>query len=256
MSREVRTMPIPTPEQNETKDEFIERCMGDETMKEEYPDGDQRLAVCMTQWDERQERGEKVQRPQREIRMAEIRAIKPAGDEQEMIVEGRAIVYESPTELYEINGIKYFEVIARGALEGADLRDVPFKYNHSDNVMVMARTRNKTLELIPDENGLLIRAKLANTTAGRDLYELIRRGDVDKMSFAFRVLEDSYDRDTRTRRITKFKRIFDVSAVDTPAYDDTFISARSYFEAQAEAERQAAEAAQELRQRLIIQTYL
>jgi len=42
----------------------------------------------------------------------------------EMIVEGRAIVYESPTELYEINGIKYFEVIARGALEGADLRDV------------------------------------------------------------------------------------------------------------------------------------
>src|SRR5690606_5164131 len=75
--REVRAMPIPTPEQNETKDEFIERCMGDETMKEEYPDGDQRLAVCMTQWDERQERGEKVPSPQREVRMAEIRAIEP-----------------------------------------------------------------------------------------------------------------------------------------------------------------------------------
>jgi len=74
-------MPIPTPGQDETKDEFIERCMGDETMKEEYPDDDQRLAVCMTQWDERQERGEKVQRPQREIRMAEIRAIEPVGDE-------------------------------------------------------------------------------------------------------------------------------------------------------------------------------
>ena len=249
-------MPIPTPGQGETKDEFIERCMGDETMKEEYPDGDQRLAICMTQWDERQERGEKVQRPQREIRMAEIRAIEPTGDEQEMIVEGRAIVYESPTELYEINGIKYFEVIARGALEGADLRDVPFKYNHSDNVMVMARTRNRTLELIPDENGLLIRAKLANTTAGRDLYELIRRGDVDKMSFAFTVDKDEYDRKTRTRRILRFKRIWDVSAVDMPAYDDTYISARSWVLAQVETERRAAEAARRQRRALWLKTIL
>jgi len=249
-------MPIPTPGQDETKDEFIERCMGDETMKEEYPDGDQRLAVCMTQWDGRQERGEKVQRPQREIRMAEIRAVEPVGDEHEMIVEGRAIIYESPTVLFEIDGVRYYEVIARGALDGADLKDVPFKYNHSDNVMVMARTRNKTLELIPDEQGLLVRAKLANTTAGRDLYELIKRGDVDKMSFAFTVEKDEYDRDTRTRRIMEFKRIWDVSAVDTPAYQDTYISARNYFMAQAEAERRAAEAAEKRRRKLIIQTYL
>src|SRR5690606_14958488 len=159
LNREVRTMPIPTPEQNETKDEFIERCMGDETMKEEYPDGGQRYAVCLAQWDERS-----ASRPQREIRMAELRAIEPAGDANEMVVEGRAIVYESPTVLFEIDGVRYYEVIARGALDGADLKDVPFKYNHSDNVMVMARTRNKTLELIPDEQGLLVRAKLANTT--------------------------------------------------------------------------------------------
>ncbi len=249
-------MPIPTPGQDETKDEFIERCMGDETMNEEYPDGDQRLAVCMTQWDERQERGEKVQRPQREIRMAELRAIEPAGDAQEMIVEGRAIVYERPTVMYEIDGVKYYEVIVRGALEGADLRDVPFKYNHSSSVMVMARTRNKTLELIPDDEGLLVRAKLAPTTAGRDLYQLIKRGDIDKMSFAFTVADDSYDRDTRTRRILRFKRIWDVSAVDTPAYQDTYISARSYFMAQAEAERRVAEAIAKRRRKLIIQTYL
>lgn len=193
---------------------------------------------------------------QKEIRLAEIRALEPTGDGQEMIVEGRAVVYESPTVLYEIDGVKYYEVIARGALDGADLRDVPFKYNHSNSVMVMARTRNKTLELIPDEQGLLVRARLANTTAGRDLYELIKRGDVDKMSFAFTVAEDSYDRDTRTRRILKFKRIWDVSAVDTPAYDQTYISARSFFEAQAEAERQAAEAAEKRRKRLIVMTYL
>src|SRR5690606_7752346 len=100
----------------------------------------------------------------KEVRMAEIRALPPPEDgENEMIVEGRAVVYDSPTVLYEIDGRKYYEVIAKGALDGADLRDVPFKYNHSDSVMVMARTRNQTLELIPDDQGLLVRARLANT---------------------------------------------------------------------------------------------
>src|SRR5690606_4203534 len=120
-----------------------------------------------------------------------------------------------------------------------DLKDVPFKYNHSDSVMVMARTRNKTLELIPDDQGLLVRAKLANTTAGRDLHELIKRGDIDKMSFAFTVAKEAYDKKTRTRKIIRIKRIWDVSAVDTPAYPDTYLSARNYFMAQAEAERRA-----------------
>jgi len=244
-------MPLPKPNDGETKEEFIDRCMADETAQEEFPDESQRYAVCLAQWDERA-----AARPQREIRMAELRAVEPADDANEMVVEGRAIIYESPTVLFEIDGVRYHEVIVRGALEGADLKDVPFKYNHSNSVMVMARTRNKTLELIPDEQGLLVRAKLANTTAGRDLYELIRRGDVDKMSFAFTVEKDEYDRDTKTRRILRFKRIWDVSAVDTPAYQDTYISARSYFMAQAEAERQAAEAAKKRRQRLIIQTYL
>lgn len=245
-------MPLPKPKEGEDKDKFINRCMVDKTMLSEFPDEKQRYAVCLAQFNKKDQKMAEIPR---EIRMAEIRALEPA-DQNEMIVEGRAIVYDSPTVMYEIDGIKYYEVIQRGALEGADLRDVPFKYNHSDSVMVMARTRNKTLEMIPDNQGLLIRAKLANTTAGRDLYELIRRGDIDKMSFAFTVAEQSYDRETRTRKIIRFKRIWDVSAVDTPAYSDTFIAARSYFEAQAEAERRAAEAAEELRKRLIAKTYL
>lgn len=198
-----------------------------------------------------------MEKAKREIRFAELRALDWADEEkQNMVVQGRAVVYDSPTMLYEWDGVQYFEVIARGALDGADLTDIPFKYNHSDAVMVMARTRNKTLELMPDDQGLLIRAVLADTTAGRDLYALIKRGDVDKMSFAFSVLEDAYNRETHTRTILKFKRIWDVSAVDTPAYSDTSISARGYFEAQAEAERQAAEAAEKQRKQLIIRTYL
>src|SRR5690606_2266962 len=145
-TKEAKAMPLPKPNDGETKEEFIDRCMADETMQEEVPDESQRYAVCLAQWDERT-----AARPQREVRMGELRAVEPAGDTQEMIVEGRAIVYESPTVLFEVDGVKYYEVIARGALEGADLRDVPFKYNHSNSVMVMARTRNKTLELIPDD---------------------------------------------------------------------------------------------------------
>ena len=198
----------------------------------------------------------KTETATREIRLAELRAISLEGaDQTEMLVEGRAIVYDSPTVMYEYDGVKYYEVIAKGALDGADLRDVPFRYNHSNSVMVMARTRNKTLELIPDDRGLLVRAKLADITAGRDLYALIKRGDIDKMSFAFTVTESSYNKDTRTRTIVRFKRIWDVSAVDTPAYSDTSISARSFFEAEAEREHKALERAQ-LRKKLLLKTYL
>lgn len=202
----------------------------------------------------------------REIRLAELRALEPNDGQEGMIIEGRAIVYDTPAVMYEWDGVKYYEIIARGALDGADLSDVTFKYNHSNSVMIMARTRNKTLELMPDKQGLMLRANLANITAGRDLYELIKRGDIDKMSFAFTVTEDAYNKDTRTRTIIKFKRIWDVSAVDLPAYSDTSISARSFFQAEAEKDRLAAEAeaeqqrkaaeAAELRKRLLLNTYL
>jgi HK97 family phage prohead protease len=189
----------------------------------------------------------------REIRIAEMRAL-PA-DNNDMIVEGYAIVFDQPTVLYEYEGVQYKEVIARGALDGADMRDVPFKYNHSDNIMVMARTRNKTLSLTVDDKGLFIRANLAPTTAGKDLYTLIDRRDIDKMSFAFSVQTDTYDRLTHTRTVQKFKRIFDVAAVDMPAYDQTSISARSFFEAQREAEARAAAELAARKKRLIIATY-
>ncbi len=187
---------------------------------------------------------------EKELRMMEIRAAETESDD--LIVEGYAIVFDQPTMLYEYNGVKYYEVIERGALDGADLKDVPFKYNHSDSVMIMARTRNKTLELIPDDKGLFIRANLAKTTTGKDLYELIKRGDVDKMSFAFTVEEDEYDRETRARRIKKIAKLWDVSAVDTPAYETTSIYARSYFLAEVEKETLDRE---KRRRELLLRTY-
>jgi len=173
--------------------------------------------------------------------------------DQKMLIQGYAIRFNEPA-VFNFDGVEYREVIDPRALDKTDMRDVPLRYNHSDNVMVMARTRNKTLQLIKDEQGLRILADLANTTAGRDLYELIKRGDVDKMSFAFTVAKDDYDRETRTRTILAIDKIFDVSAVDTPAYETTSISVRSYFEAEAEKQRIALERAAR-RKRLILKTY-
>lgn len=185
----------------------------------------------------------------------EIRAV-PDPPNDEMIVEGYAIRFNEPA-VFDIAGTEYREIIAPGALDYADMRDVPLKYNHSDHVMVMARTRNKTLELIKDEKGLFIRAKLADTTAGRDLYTLIKRGDIDKMSFAFTVDYDNdgdeYDRKTRTRTIKRIKKIWDVAAVDTPAYDTTSISARSFFELEREREQTLEREAR--RKKLLLMTY-
>lgn len=204
---------------------------------------------------------------QKEIRLAQVQAIPQDDCQLDMIVEGYAIVFEQPTVLWADpdTGKEYKEVISRGALEGVDLSDVPFKYNHSDNVMIMARARSKTLTLIPDNHGLKVIANLAPTTTGKDLYTLIQRGDITKMSFAFYVADDEFDRNTSTRRINRFAAIGDVSAVDAPAYEQTSLSARSYCEGQKvvaeleERDRKAEEKQQQLlqrRKRQLIRTYL
>lgn len=191
----------------------------------------------------------------KEIRTAELRAALGV-DVNEQIVEGYALVFDQETVLFEMDGVQYKEIIDRNALLGADLSDVPFKYNHSDNVMVMARTRNNTLQLTPDDKGLFIHASLAQTTTGKDMYTLIQRGDIDKMSFAFVVKEDNYDRETHTRKILKIEKLYDVAAVDLPAYGQTSISARSYFETQAEIEATQKAELEEKRKKLILLTYL
>lgn len=170
------------------------------------------------------------------IRQMEVR-LSPETQDEKLIVEGYAVRFNDPAVLWtDEAGNEYKEVIARGALDGADLSDVPFKYNHSNETMIMARTRNHTLQLTIDEFGLFIRAELADTSTGNDLYTLIKRGDIDKMSFAFTVLEDTYDRDNRTRTINRIDKLFDVAAVDFPAYESTSISARNFFELEREKE--------------------
>jgi HK97 family phage prohead protease len=191
-----------------------------------------------------------------EKRLMEIRAATPAApDSKEMIVEGRAIVFNSPTVIYEYDGIQYFETIDSKALDSTDMTDVVFRYNHSSDVMIMARTKRGSLQLVKDISGLNMRATLFDIAPARDLYTLIQGGAITEMSFAFSVEEDSYNVQTHTRTILKIKKLYDVAAVDSGAYSDTSILARSYFEVEAEKGRKAVEAA-ELRKKLIIQTLL
>lgn len=171
----------------------------------------------------------------REYRAFEMRA-SPDG---EMIVEGYAAVFNTPTVLYSYDGIDYKESVDAEAFRGALMADVVMNYNHEGKPV--ARTKNGTLVLSVDDHGLFVKADLSGTEEGRRLYEEIKGGYIDKMSFAFKVSEDSYDRDTHTRTIRGIKRLYDVAAVDIPAYDATEISARSRFSAEAEREKVEAE---------------
>lgn len=183
----------------------------------------------------------------REYRAFELRAV-----DGEMTVEGYAAIFESPAVLYSYDGVDYREVIDRKAFSGAQMADVVMNYNHQGKPV--ARTKNGTLQLRVDSTGLQIRADLSGTEEGRRLYEEIRGGYIDKMSFAFTVSEDSYDRDTHTRRILGIQRLYDVAAVDLPAYDATNISARSYFSAEAEkADRAEARAAKIKKLKLMLE---
>jgi len=154
------------------------------------------------------------------------RALPVDGEEskQELWVEGYAARFNSPTVLFEMDGVEYKEQVASDAFAQAKMDDVIFNYNHSGRVM--ARTRNKTLQLAVDENGLFIRARLDGTEEGRSLYQDIQNGYIDRMSYRYTVAAEAYDSENRTWTLLRVKRLYDVSAVDIPAYEDTSIEAR------------------------------
>jgi len=169
-------------------------------------------------------------------------------DDEKRVVEGYATTFDQPYQIYGDNDIVINEQVSARAFDEAQLGDVIFQYNHEGRVF--ARTRNNTLEITPDEKGLFIRADLGGTEEGRKLYEEIKGGYTDRMSFGFTVAEDRTEKtadDPRTylRTITKIGKLFDVSAVSIPANDFTEISARSYVDGILDRERAEALAAEQ-----------
>ena len=145
-------------------------------------------------------------------------------------LEGRAILYNSRTNIG-----RFDEIIEPGALEGTDLRDVPFFANHNVNSIPLARSRNNnensTMQLILDEEGLGIRADLdiENNAEARALYSAVERGDITGMSFMMIGIKDRWEgarSEHPLRHITAIERIGEVSAVNFPAYAQTSIESR------------------------------
>lgn len=156
---------------------------------------------------------------EKEIRKLDLQFRAENTDDGKMEIKGYAAVFNSP-ETYS-----YTEVIDEKAFDEADMSDVVLRYNHNDNFMVLARTRNKSLNLKVDEKGLFMDATLQdNITEHKNIFNAIASGLIDKQSFAFTVDEDDYDYDTDTRTIKRIWKVFDVSVVDQPFYNATDVS--------------------------------
>lgn len=154
--------------------------------------------------------------------------IRQADDGKATLV-GLAAVFESLSE--NLGGFR--EQIMPGAFDDADMSDVRGLFNHDAN-FVLGRTTSDTLELEITKKGLRFEIDLPDTQTIRDLVlSPIQRGDVDQSSFGFQVAPggSSFDEDEEgrlIRTITKFLRIFDVSPVTFPAFQDTAVSEASF----------------------------
>lgn len=161
---------------------------------------------------------------------------------------GNPIVYSSPTDI----GGYFREIIEPGALDNADMTDVPLLVNHNDRMIPVARSRrntpNSTLQLRVVPTGLEMEASLdtENNMTSRELGSAVERGDITGMSFRFEIADERWEgleTDYPTRHILGFARIGEVSAVTWPAYEATDIYTRS--KAALESARSALESARQ-----------
>ena len=237
-----------------TKEECLERLESDDTR----PDKEAWRELIEQYFEDEQEREARTMNSKIEERIKagiqyrdaqNVVAVAPEeGEAASYIVEGYASTF-MPYTLLEDDEYRIIERIDPAAFADADLSDVIFQYNHEGRVY--ARTRNNTLAVSADSEGLFIHADLGGTEEGRKLHEEIRGGYTDRMSFAFTSTDDVWSdpvlaadgKREYNRTIRKIRKVYDVSAVSLPANDDTSISARSAFDWILERERKAAERA-------------
>ena len=167
--------------------------------------------------------------------------------ERSYVVRGHYTVFNTPYELMP----DFFEEIDSRALDETDMSDVIFQVDHSGTPL--ARLRNKSLRLGIDEVGAWAEADLGGSERGREIYEAISNGLIDRMSFGFTIDQDGFeweedDQGVIHSRITKIARLHDVSCVTWPANDSTDISARAYLDGAIEAKQKQQEMLQRAEQ--------
>ncbi len=150
---------------------------------------------------------------------------------------------------HDEKGAEVFETIDPGALEGCDLSDVIFQYDHEGKVY--ARTSNGTLFVEGRPDALFMAADLSKSRGAMETYEEIKAGLITQMSFSFIVGAERFDRAERCRHIQKITKVYDVSAVSIPANPSTYIDARSAAERIVNADRQELQRAR--RRKLLLQ---
>lgn len=251
------TMPLPKPKQGESEDDFISRCMSNKTMKEDYTDNDQRLAVCFSQWKKEKKDKEndststynfgdikyKIKNVDVELVDQPSKEKKDNTDDDEL--ERRYIDAEElrfDEEKNELTGyaarfnvwsedLGFFkERIKKGAfkktIEEGDIRAL---FNHDPN-LILGRTTNGTLHLEEDNKGLLYTVKLPDVSYVRDLKVSIKRQDITGNSFGFKTIQDKWtfkpDKELDERDLIEVK-LRDISPVTFPAYPQTNVQVRS-----------------------------
>ena len=147
--------------------------------------------------------------------------------DSDFYTEGYASTFNDQYVLWKDpwDGTEYKEIVLPDAFETTDMSDVIMQFDHRGRVF--ARMTNHTLVVEPDRHGLFTAADLKSTELSRSLYEDIDAGLITRMSWAFTVEEQEYDRTEHTYIIKKVGRIYDVSAVSLPADPNTEISARN-----------------------------
>lgn len=178
-----------------------------------------------------------MKKNEREYRNISSQMLADEQDEK-YLVEGYACTFDEYT-VFEIDGIEYKEKIEPSAFDDCDFSDVVVRIDH--NGAVYARSKAGTVKNEIDDKGLHTVIDLSRTQNSRNLYEDIKAGNYPQMSFCFSVREDSYDKETHTRKIIKIDKVYDVSPVSFPANPNTELHARNFFDGVIEKEKQERE---------------
>lgn len=216
---------MPTPQKNETHDEFIDRCVPIVLDEGTAEDEQQAVAVCESYWEQEKENKAMTQDIERRVLSMSNVEVRQAEDEKPKLA-GYAAVFNSLSE--NLGGFR--EQIAPGAFADSigDNADIRAFWNHNSDI-VLGRTKSGTLRLKEDENGLY--AEIDPPESSASILESVRRGDVNQMSFGFRVNPNGdrieEDEDGMLIRTLLSVRLLEVSPVAFPAYPATSIDART-----------------------------
>jgi len=162
---------------------------------------------------------------EKELRYNELSSVECRADEGKMNISGYAVRYDQPSR--PIMG-EFVEYIDKRAFDGVDLSETFLLYNHNSDY-VMGNTRSGTLTLENTDKGLYFSASLPNTERARETFELVKRGDVNGMSFGFTVTRDEWNMKSEPiqRTVKQIGELLEVSVVPFPAYESTSVSARA-----------------------------